>query len=148
MPVICVALALLSSGCGEDVQVTEELLYQTREPGPQLAAVRDSVFTDSVPVGPEGKKAVLRVNWTVGRDTANCLRIGSVRVDYVGGASGLEFSNVKHKSQGCGMNFESADTTRFETAYVTLYYEARKGVQTYEFSGPVAAITGTGELKH
>ena len=147
MLVVCVVLALLTTGCGGETQKPEMHLYQAPEPGSQLVPVPGTAYSDSIPVGPEGKTALVRVDWTVGRDSANCLRIASLRVDRVGGDPGVAISNVGHRSSGCGMKWESPDTTRFETARVTLSYNARKGLHTYKFSGPVASVTGTGELK-
>ena len=144
--VACAALALLATGCGGEPQQANMQLYQAPAPGVQLVPV-GSAYTDSLPVGPDGKKAMVRVNWTAGRDSANCLRIASLRVDRVGGDTGVDIRSVGHKSRGCGVKSGSADTTRYESAVVTVDYYARKGIQTFEFSGPVAVITGTGKMK-
>ncbi|MET0397244.1 MAG: hypothetical protein ABW277_10505 [Longimicrobiaceae bacterium] len=146
MLVACAATALLAAGCGGEVQKAEMPLYQAPAPAVRLAPVQGAAYSDTVPVGPEGKKAAVRVRWTVGRDSANCLRIASLSVDRVGGDTGVRISDVGHVSKGCGTRPQSADTTRYETTGVTVVYNARSGLRRSKYSGPIAYVTGTGEL--
>jgi hypothetical protein len=142
----CAAVALLAAGCGGEAQKAQMSLYQAPEPGVRLAPVPGAEYADTVPVGPDGKKALVRVSWTAGRDSANCLRIASLRVDRVGGDTGVRISDVGHVSKGCGTRPQSADTTRYETASVSVVYNARSGIRTSKYIGPIAYVTGTGEL--
>ncbi|MEW5926622.1 MAG: hypothetical protein AB1941_04000 [Gemmatimonadota bacterium] len=143
--VVCAGLALLTTACGEEVKQANGLLYQAGDTASR--PVPGSAYSDSVPVGPDGKKAMLRVNWTVERDSANCLRVASMRVDRVGGDPGVNITGVRHRSTGCETSQEGSDTTRFETARISLDYTARKGIESFKFSGPVAEVTGSGRLK-
>lgn len=145
MLVVCAAVALLA-GCGGEVQKAEMPLYQAPAPGVRLAPVQGAAYSDTLPVGPDGKKASVRVSWTVGRDSANCLRIASLRVDRVGGDTGVRISDVGHVSRGCRTRPQSADTTRYETTGVTVVYNARSGIQSFKYTGLIAYVTGTGEL--
>jgi hypothetical protein len=121
------------------------LLYHVGDTTSQ--PVPGSTYSDTLPVGPEGKTATVRVNWNVARDSANCLRIASMRVDRVGGDPGVIISGVDHRSTGCATSPGAADSTRFETARIFLDYNTRKGIESFKFSGPVAEITGTGRLR-
>lgn len=143
--VVCAGLALLTTACGEEVKQANGLLYQAGDTTSQAAP--GSAYTDSVPVGPDGKKAMLRVNWTVSRDSANCLRIASVRVDRVGGDPGVNITSVRHRPTDCATGMDEADTTRYESARIFVDYKARKGIQSYSFSGPVAEVSGSGRMK-
>lgn len=144
--VACAAVALLAAGCGGETQKAEMPLYRAPDPGVRLVPVPGAAYSDTVPVGPEGKKAAVRLDWTVGRDSANCLRVASLRADRVGGDTGVRIGSVGHVSKGCGTRPQSADTTRYETVGVTVVYNARSGLRTSKYSGPIAYITGTGEL--
>lgn len=145
--VVCAGLALLTTACGGETQPAEMPLYQVGDTTSQLVPVPGSAYSDTLPVGPEGKTATVRINWSAARDSANCLRIASLKVDRVGGDPGVIISGVDHRSTGCAAKAGSADTTRFETARIFLEYNTRKGLQSYRFSGPIAIVTGTGDIR-
>jgi hypothetical protein len=146
MPLTCVVAVFLCAACSgrQDPQM---VLYEAETsdravtPDPALA------FSGTFTTGVEGRQVPLRVRWTAGRDAAGCLRIATVRVERTGGDPRLHISNVRQDATQCGMEWESDDTTRFETALISLDYRTRKGIRTYDFSGHVANISGTGQLR-
>jgi hypothetical protein len=105
-------------------------------------------FSEMITIGPPGKKAEIRIVWSVGKDRTGCLKITKIQVDRISGDPSLAISKVKHSaSSSCAMEFPfGSDKTRFQDAIIGLNYKTRIGIKTYEFNGYIASIQGNGRF--
>jgi hypothetical protein len=138
-------IALLTLGqtayCKEEAQTT---LYETKV-SPAVTALPNSAHVGNLSLGPDGRKVAVRITWSVGKDESGCLRLVNLKVVRVGDAHGMAISNVKHAViPDCMMKFDSPDSTRYQTAMISLNYESRILLKTYSFSGGIASIQGNG----
>jgi hypothetical protein len=140
------ACGLLSSACDGERQKPEMLLYEANTRDPSIQPVDGLPFRNAVIIGPESAPVPLRVTWKPGRDPSNCLRIASLRVERYGGDASIVIKNVKHVAVPCGMEWDSNDTTKFETVIISLDYQRKKGLRSHDFRGGVARITGSGDI--
>jgi len=143
---LSLAVVLLCAACNGETQDPEMSLYSARVSNSQLVPVQGLPYSNRLIIGPEGKPVLLQVRWTVGRDQSNCLRIDSLHVERKGGDPGVIISNVKHGTVPCGSEFESEDTTHFETAVISLDYRTSKGSKAGNFRGNIVNVTGTGDM--
>jgi hypothetical protein len=121
-------------------------IYSVEKLVPGLTPVADSVYSEQLDVGRGGLSVPLTIRWTVGEDSTRCRRIASIRVERAGGDQGVGISNVNHIPLECGMRWESDDTSRFESAALSLAYEGRVQGRSFNFRGRVAELRGNGEL--
>jgi len=113
---------------------------------PDVVAGAGHAYQGEVMVGPANDVPV-RINWTTGRDASGCLKVVDLKVERTGGDSSVVISNVKHDTlPGCAMEMYSNDHTRFQTVLVALDYTTREGLKTYNFSGQVATLKGSGQF--
>lgn len=143
IPLVLVAVLLLT-GCSGETQEPQAVLLEWQSPN--VTPLPDNLYSESVEVGPEGKMVPLDIRWSSGRDEDSCLRIAEIEVVRTGGDPSVVVSDVDHSFMPCGMEWEAADTTRFETALIKLSYETRAGMRSYQYDGTLATIRGDGVL--
>jgi hypothetical protein len=138
--------ATLLVGCAGQQQAPNVTLYEVKIPTDVPSSPENS-FTNSLEVGPEGRRVPIQITWSAQSDSTGCLKISQVKVSRQGGDPNTVISAVKHFTiPDCGMKFESEDITRYQVVVVQLHYEARKLIKTYTFDGGVASILGNGEF--
>jgi hypothetical protein len=116
---------------------------------PTAQPVSQSHHTGRFTIGPQGRHALLLVEWNAVRDSTDCTRIGDVKVGRTGGSPQIVISDVRLLFVPCGIPVNpasSGDTTRREVADIALKYSTRIGIRSYTGSGPVAQISSLGGI--
>jgi len=144
-PLFCAGLIAALGGCMLPKQEPNSVLLSAKV-SPDVVTATGQAYQGEVMVGP-ARDVPVRFNWTTGRDASGCLKVVDLKVERTGGDSSVVISNVKHDTlPGCAMEMYSNDHTRFQTVLVALDYTTREGLKTYNFSGQVATLKGSGQF--
>jgi hypothetical protein len=93
------------------------------------------------------KTATVHLTWSTARDSSDCLRVADVTLTRTSGPPDLKFSHATIRYLPCGAKWNTAETTRFETALLFMSYSTQIGVKSYSATREhVATFTGAGEF--
>jgi hypothetical protein len=127
-------------------EVSTSVLYEGKNLSGTSLTMKDS-YSNKILIGTGDKKIPVLVTWSTGLDTNDCLRITHIKVERYAGYPNLKVDSVNYTAlPSCGMEWESQDSTKFQTGIISMSYHTKEWFKTYQFTGSVAIIQGNGKF--
>jgi hypothetical protein len=81
------------------------------------------------------------------KDKDGCKRVAYLKIKNNDTKNTLSVKEITTKSIPCGSDWESEDTTRYETLIIEGHFTVRELMKTHKFGGAVGMLDGTGRYK-